>query len=79
MGSCEHNPQEAARLRCERCGHSTVISMAATEASRIIECVQCGASIFWHQCENCGLGYVGDAQACCPVCDAEGLEDLQIV
>ena len=69
---------DRALLRCEACGQSTAVSMSRTEGRCIVPCKTCGASIYWHQCERCGLRYVGHATASCVVCDAEDLDELEV-
>jgi len=68
----------AVLLRCEACGDTTAVAMDATDGRRIVTCQHCGASIYWHECERCGLQYVGKADTPCAVCEGDEFEDLQI-
>lgn len=69
-----HDDGDAIRLRCERCRGSTQVVMPNPPRSRVFECEHCEASLYWHHCPTCGLGYVGEAQAHCAVCDADDEE-----
>jgi hypothetical protein len=67
---------EAVTLYCTQCTWGSELSMAETEASRVVVCAHCGKPIYWHRCESCGLCYVGNEKPNCPACDDVTLDNL---
>lgn len=67
---------EVVTLYCEACTWSSELPMTDTERSVTIPCVHCGASLHWHRCATCALGYVGGAEARCPICDDSELDEV---
>ena len=77
--SVKRKKGEAVTLHCERCNWGTELAMAATEVSTVVACAHCGGSLYWHRCEQCGMGYLGSAEPACPSCDDASLDELELL
>lgn len=69
---------ECVTLHCERCSWGTELPMDATAHSTTVPCAHCGEALYWHCCERCGLGYLGQATPACPSCDDASLDQIEI-
>ena len=62
---------EMMTLHCERCTFGTEFPLEHTAVSCVLACQHCGASLHWHVCPQCSMGYRGGPEARCPLCDGE--------
>jgi hypothetical protein len=75
MGIAKRRKGESVTLHCERCNWGTELAMQDIEHSTVVPCAHCGASLYWHRCDGCGLCYLGGPEPRCACCDDPALDE----